>query len=130
MKPRLVVAANPPVCSVADEIDPAEYVLDTENVAKRLNVSVSTLNAWLRKDEARPPERQVFQKFHRSRGRYRFWSEESFRQLEAAIHRESQPGGVLAAWRNRKTNVDLSPPDPDAEVALEEVLHRPPPRTC
>jgi hypothetical protein len=113
---------------VTEGIDPAEYVLDTETVAKRLNVSVSTLNAWLRKDEARPPERQAFQEFHRSRGRYRFWSEESFRLLEIAIHRESQPGGVLAAWRNRRRDIDRSPPDPDAEAALEEVLHRPPPR--
>jgi hypothetical protein len=112
---------------VTENVDPVEYVLNTETVAKRLNVSVSTLNAWLRNDEARPPARQVFQ-FHRSRGRYRFWSEESFRLLEIAIHRESQPGGVLAAWRNRRRDMDLSPPDPDAEAALEEILHRPRPR--
>ncbi len=49
------------------------------------------------------------------------WSEEGFEKLEMAIHRESQIG-VLAHGRTREKTKRESPPDPDAEAALEEVL--------
>jgi hypothetical protein len=102
------------------EPESQNFKLGIAEVAQRLNVAASTLGGWLRADQERLPERRVFE-FHRWRGRSRFWSEESFRQLERAIHRESQ-NGVLAGWRTRKSGGRLSPADPDAEASLEKVL--------
>jgi transposase len=97
-----------------------QHELDVKDVAKRLAVSVSTLNGWLKEDEKRAPGTRVFD-FHRSRGRTRKWSEEGYAKLEFAINRESR-SGVLAGWRTREKSRQLSPPDPDAEAALAEVL--------
>jgi hypothetical protein len=93
--------------------------LEVKDVARRLDVAPSTLNGWLKDDEGRPPEQRVFE-FHRWRGRLRKWSEAGFRKLETAIHRESQ-GGVLSGSRIHRGST-ASPPDPDAEAALGEVL--------
>ncbi|HEY3745527.1 MAG TPA: hypothetical protein VGL17_04755 [Gemmatimonadaceae bacterium] len=94
--------------------------LEVKEVARRLDIAPSTLNGWLRDDEARPSGRRVFE-FHRCRGRVRKWSEIGFRKLEIAIHLQSQHGGVLAQSRVRRELVS-SPPDPDAEAAMDEVL--------
>jgi hypothetical protein len=96
------------------------YDLDVKEVAKRLGVAVSTLNAWLKDDEHRPVDERAFD-FHRWRGRVRRWSEEGFQSLEMAIHRESE-NGVLSAFRTGRRVTTVSPPDPDAETALREVL--------
>jgi hypothetical protein len=98
------------------------FILDTGEIAERLNVAMSTLSGWLRADQARRPEDRVFD-FHRWRGRSRYWSEEGFQKLEMAIHRESQVG-VLARWRTRRSDDLLSPPDPDADASLDQVLSR------
>lgn len=102
--------------------DTKAFNLGIGDIAERLNVAKSTLGGWLRADQDRPPELRVLE-FHRWRGRSRFWSEESFQQLESAIHRESQTG-VLAGWRVRRPDTGLSPSDPDAEASLERVLGR------
>jgi hypothetical protein len=87
-------------------------------VAARLGMAVSTLNGWLAVDENR--QHALFD-FHRWRGNKRVWSEEGFQKLEAAIDRESRRG-VLAGRRTRSKAKPLSPPDPDAEAALAQVL--------
>jgi hypothetical protein len=92
--------------------------LDVKDVARRLDIAPSTLNGWLKEDEGRAPAERVFE-FHRWRGRLRKWSEAGCRKLEVAIHRESQ-AGVLSGPRIRRTAA--SPPDPDAEAALDKVL--------
>ena len=97
----------------------SNYTLDVDSVALRLGISTSTLNGWLKNDQQRPEDRQVFA-FHRWRGRSRFWSEASFEQLENAIHHQSQHG-VLATWRVRNAMCDQEP-DPDAEDALARVI--------
>ena len=100
--------------------DGPQPMLDLVEVAARLAVAQATLKGWLADDQERPAPDRVFD-FHRWRGRNRKWTEEGFQHLEAAIHRESQIG-VLARWRTReKSNMD-SPPDPDAEAAMREVL--------
>jgi hypothetical protein len=95
-------------------------VLSAREVAIRLGTAVSTLNAWLAEDEMREQPCRLFD-FHRWRGNKRMWSQEGFERLEMAIHRESQ-SGVLAGGRTRERNRRESPPDPDAEAALEAVL--------
>jgi hypothetical protein len=111
---------------VPPEQDRKSFDLDTQEVARRLGVAVSTLNFWLRADHERHPSRRIFD-FHRYRGRKRFWSEESFELLEAAIHRESQDG-VLAPGRKHRTDYQKSESDPDAEAALRSVLGKRLPR--
>jgi hypothetical protein len=95
-------------------------VFTAREVAIRLGTAVSTLNAWLADDEMRAQSHRLFE-FHRWRGNKRMWTEEGFERLEMAIHSESQCG-VLAGGRTREKNGRASPPDPDAEVALETVL--------
>jgi hypothetical protein len=97
-----------------------QAILEVKDVAARLGVVVSTLNGWLKEDEARDPSKRVFD-FHRLRGRSRKWSEAGFQKLEMAIHRESE-NGVLAGGRTREKGRHESPPDPDAEAALATVL--------
>jgi hypothetical protein len=103
------------------DLSDSEHICDLEvkDVARRLDVAPSTLNGWLKEDENRPPGQRMFE-FHRWRGRLRKWSEAGFRKLEMAIHRESQ-AGVLSGSRIRRHTV-VSPPDLDAEAALNEVL--------
>ncbi len=98
------------------------FTLGSEEIAERLGIALSTLNAWLRADQLRPEESQVFA-FHRWRGRSRFWSELSFQKFELAIHRESQ-FGVLCSRRGAAV---LSESDPDAADALAVVLNNKPP---
>ncbi|SDO48159.1 hypothetical protein SAMN05444050_4243 [Afipia sp. GAS231] len=94
--------------------------MDVAQTAARLDVSPATLKGWLAEDQDRDPEKRKFD-FHRWRGRRRKWTEEGFRKLELAIHEESQTG-VLSKWRTREKTKAESPPDPDAEAALAEVL--------
>jgi hypothetical protein len=103
------------------ELSDSKHICDLEvkEVARRLDVALSTLNGWLKDDESRAVERRVFE-FHRWRGRVRKWSENGFRKLEIAIHLESQ-NGVLSGSRIRRETVG-SASDPDAEAALDEVL--------
>lgn len=58
--------------------------------------------------------------FHAYRGRKRVWSEKAFQQLQAAIEKESGPGGVLGGWRARGGRTDV--PTAQAAAALQEVL--------
>ena len=95
-------------------------MLSAREVAIRLGTAVSTLNAWLADDELREQSRRLFD-FHRWRGNKRMWTDEGFEMLEMAIHRESQ-SGVLAGGRTRERTRRESPPDPDADAALEAVL--------
>jgi hypothetical protein len=97
-----------------------QQALDVAQAAARLDVSPATLKGWLAEDQDRDPENRKFD-FHRWRGRSRKWTEEGFRKLELAIHEESQTG-VLSRWRTRGKTKAESPPDPDAEAALAEVL--------
>jgi hypothetical protein len=113
--------------TLMESAEPAAYVLGIRQIAPRLHVAASTLAGWLRDDYRRPESHRVFE-FHRWRGKNRFWSEESFRKFEMAIHRESQHGGVLAGSRSRTSNSRSSAPDPDAEASLEKVLGRRAPR--
>jgi hypothetical protein len=87
-------------------------------VAARLGVAVSTLNSWLADDENR---QQPLFYFHRWRGNKRVWSEEGFQKLETAIDRESRYGALSGRLTRSKAKT-LSPPDPDAEAALAQVL--------
>jgi hypothetical protein len=96
-----------------------QYNLRTKDVAARLCIAQSTLNIWLKEDEARETKDQLF-KFHRWVGNRRKWSEEGYRLLEHAIHRESEKG-VLSSMRAR-VKTTQSPADPDAEASLAEVL--------
>jgi hypothetical protein len=98
----------------------SQSTLDVMQVAKRLDVAPTTLKGWLAEDQDRDPATRKFD-FHRWRGRSRKWTEKGFRKLEMAIHQESQTG-VLARWRTREKTKTGSPPDPDAEAALAEVL--------
>jgi hypothetical protein len=94
------------------------YGLGAAEVADRLGIASSTLNAWLKADEQRPEAMQVFA-FHRCRGRSRFWSEASFQKLDLAIHQESK-NGVLSS---RQASIESgSEADPDAEDALARVI--------
>jgi hypothetical protein len=95
-------------------------VITAGEAAARLGTAVATLNNWLADDARRGPTARLFD-FHRWRGNKRVWSEEGFQKLEMAIHRESE-NGVLAGGRTRERTRRESPPDPDAEAALEEVL--------
>lgn len=97
----------------------ALHKLEVKDVAHRLGVAVSTLNAWLKEDEGRDSEARVFA-FHRRRGRIRRWSEKGYLALEAAIHRESE-NGILSLSRNRN-DLRGSPSEAEAEAALAEVL--------
>jgi hypothetical protein len=98
----------------------ADSQLGVVEVAARLDVAPATLKGWLAEDQERDPAMRKFD-FHRWRGRSRKWSEVGFRKLEMAIHQESQDG-VLARWRTRGKAKMESPPDPDAEASLAEVL--------
>jgi hypothetical protein len=99
---------------------PNSTVITAAEAAARLGTAVSTLNAWLADDGSRGPAERLFD-FHRWRGNKRVWSEEGFLKLEMAIHLESE-NGVLAGGRTRERTREISPSDPDAAAALEEVL--------
>ena len=100
----------------------AEFPLTAQMAAERLGLSVATLNRWLVDDQERPPDSRLFQ-FHRMRGgQKRVWSEEGFAALEAAIDRESRPGGALCHWRARAAVGALTDGDPDAARSLDAVL--------
>src|SRR5664280_3239047 len=100
----------------------AEFPLTAQMAAERLGLSVATLNRWLVDDQERPPDSRLFQ-FHRMRGgQKRVWSEEGFAALEAAIDRESRPGGALCHWRARAAVGVLTDGDPDAARSLDAVL--------
>ena len=100
----------------------AEFPLTAQMTAKRLGLSVATLNRWLVEDQARTPANQLFP-FHRMRGgQKRVWSEEGFAALEAAIDRESRPGGALCHWRARAPFGGSPDADPDAERSMATVL--------
>jgi hypothetical protein len=99
-----------------------EYSVTAKIAAKRLGLAVPTLNRWLAEDERRTPANQLFQ-FHRMRGgQKRVWSEEGLAALEAAIDRESRPGGVLCHWRARAPFGGSPDGDPDAAHSMEAVL--------
>lgn len=98
-----------------------QYVLKSREVADRLCVAHSTLNSWLKEDEAREGADQQF-KFHRWVGNRRRWSEEGYRLLEIAVHRESE-NGVLSSMQARAKS-SKSAADPDAEASLAEVLEK------
>ena len=98
------------------------YPVTAQIAAKRLGLSPPTLNRWLVEDDRRAPANQLFQ-FHRMRGgQKRVWSEEGFAALEAAIDRESRPGGALCHWRARAAVGALTDGDPDAARSLDAVL--------
>lgn len=61
--------------------------------AGRLGVGRRTLEGWLAADLQRHPDERRFQ-LHVRHGRKRLWTEARFKALEAAIERESEPGGV------------------------------------
>jgi hypothetical protein len=99
-----------------------EYPVTAKMAAKRLGLSAPTLNRWLVEDQRRAPECRLFE-FHRMRGgQKRVWSEEGFAALEAAIDRESRPGGALCHWRARAAVGALTDGDPDAAHSMEAVL--------
>lgn len=76
-----------------------ETPLNARTVAARLGIGLSTLNGWLAAEEDRPLLDQRFH-FHTFHGRKRVWSLAGFQSLKQAIEAESEPGGVLAGWRN------------------------------
>jgi hypothetical protein len=94
-------------------------MITAKQAALRLGTATSTLNGWLAEDDARDPDRRLFE-FHRWRGNKRIWSEDGFVKLELAIHRESQDGVLSGARLRAKSN--RSPADPDADQALADVL--------
>jgi hypothetical protein len=99
-----------------------EYPVTTQIAAKRLGLTVPTLNRWLVDDQERPPYSRLFD-FHRMRGgQKRVWSEEGFAALEAAIDRESRPGGALCHWRTRAPSGGSSDDDEDAAGSMAAVL--------
>ncbi len=87
--------------------------------AHDLGIARSTLDSWLSRDQARGLEDRRLT-FHAYRGRKRVWSEKAFQQLQAAIEKESGPGGVLGGWRARGGRTDV--PTAQAAAALQEVL--------
>jgi hypothetical protein len=91
-------------------------------VAKRLGVSLSTLNWWISADEERRPEYRRFQ-FHSYRGRKRIWSETHYLSLERAVEIESAPGGVLGGWRKTTDRENASERESSAREALDRVLN-------
>jgi hypothetical protein len=99
-----------------------EYPITAKIAAKRLGLAVPTLNRWLADDQERPTFSRLFD-FHRMRGgQKRVWSEEGFASLEAAIDRESRPGGVLCHWRARAPFGGTQDDDPDAARSMDAVL--------
>lgn len=99
-----------------------EYPVTAQIAAKRLGISPPTLNRWLVEDDRRAPANQLFQ-FHRMRGgQKRVWSEDGFAALEAAIDRESRPGGILCHWRARAPFGGSSDGDEDAAGSMDAVL--------
>jgi len=102
-----------------------EYPITAQEASKRLGISPPTLNRWLVDDQERPPDSRLFP-FHRMRGgQKRVWSEEGFAALEAAIDRESRPGGVLCHWRARAPSGGSPDGDMDAARSLDAVLRVP-----
>src|SRR5262249_60936525 len=79
-----------------------------DEVAAELRVSRRTVDGWLATDLLRPVYDRRFQ-FHVRRGRKRLWTETGFRQLKAAIERESAAGGVLAG-RSSRTEAGIGTP--------------------
>src|SRR5262249_41441550 len=74
--------------------------LTIDEIALRLRVGKRPIDGWLAADLLRAADDRRFQ-FHSRRGRKRIWTEAAFQQLRAAIERESEPGGVLAASGSR-----------------------------
>ena len=99
----------------------AQPPLDAGGVALRLGVRPSTLNGWLAADEERSLQERRFH-FHTYRGRKRVWSETAYVDLERAIERESEPGGVLGGWRNAADRTIGPDQEPAARAALDRVL--------
>lgn len=113
----------------------AEIPLTVEEVVARLRVGRRTFEGWLATDLNRPIDDRRFQ-FHVRHGRRRLWTAERFKALEAAIERESEPGGVLAGSRSSSVTVSgtsMAPFAPaDVRSACDEVLdwlRRPKPTT-
>lgn len=102
-----------------------QYRLGADEVSARLSIAKSTLNAWLKMDDARPLEHQLF-KFHQWVGNKRRWSEEGYRLLERAIHMQSESGVLSTRTRVPAATASV---DPDAEASLREVLCQPRPRS-
>jgi hypothetical protein len=75
-----------------------------DEVAADLRIGKRTLDGWLAADLLRAIDDRRFQ-FHTMRGRKRIWSATAFQNLEAAIERESAPGGVLAGSRSKSETV-------------------------
>jgi hypothetical protein len=103
-------------------------------VVAELLVSKRTLDTWLAADLLRAIDDRRFQ-FHTMRGRKRIWSTTAFQNLEAAIERESAPGGVLAGSGSKSETASgtLSVPFGSQAVqsASDKVLAwplRPPPK--
>lgn len=63
-----------------------------------LRISETSLDRWLKADLLRAIDDRRFH-FHTRRGRKRIWSPEAFKNLKAAIERESAAGGVLAGCK-------------------------------
>jgi hypothetical protein len=97
----------------------AQHCLQARNVAARLSVAQSTLNTWLKENEARDPSSRFF-RFPRLVGNRRGWSEDGYRNLERAIFAQSE-NGVLSIARSRARTV-ASPADSEAEASLAEIL--------
>jgi hypothetical protein len=97
-------------------------LLTARAVAGRLGVSLSTLNGWLATDQGREPADRRFT-HHCYRGRKRLWTEEAFNKLEAAVERESEPGGVLGRWRSDCAPSTVTVSCANAGDALTQVLN-------
>jgi len=98
---------------------------NAEEVAARLRKSKRWLEGVLAEDKRRRPSEQLFQ-FHLRHGRTKVWTPEALTKLQAAVARESEPGGALAGSPRSTVKasgtVTVQSGLADARSALEQVL--------
>lgn len=98
---------------------------NAEEVAERLRKSKRWLEGVLAEDKRRRPSEQLFQ-FHLRHGRTKVWTPEALTKLQAAVARESEPGGALAGSPRSTVKAYGTVTVPsglaDAQSALEQVL--------
>ncbi|MBO9457923.1 hypothetical protein [Labrenzia sp. R5_0] len=98
---------------------------NVQEVAERLRKSKRWLEGVLAEDKRRRPSEQLFQ-FHLRHGRTKVWTPEALTKLQAAVARESEPGGALAGSPRSTVMASGTFTEPsglaDAQSALEKVL--------
>jgi hypothetical protein len=95
--------------------------LTIDDVAERLGIGRRTLDGWLASDLNRMPDDRRFQ-FHVRHGGRRLWTEERYKALEAAIERESEPGGVLGVSKSKSATAIGTSQAPFAPTAVQSAF--------